>query len=117
MAETKTFTIDAAGKKPGRVATEVAHILLGKSSPDVAKNTVSDVSVTVENTAQLDITDTRAKEVFKFYSGYPSGQRLETWGHYSKRRGHAEMFTRIVSGMLPKNKLHKLRMKNLTVTE
>lgn len=114
---TQTFTIDATGKKPGRIATEVANILLGKTSPDVTKNLVADVQVTVTNAAQLDITESRAEEVFKTYSGYPGGQRLETWAHLGKRRGYAEVFSRIVGGMLPKNKLHKLRMKNLTVTE
>lgn len=114
---TKTITIDATGKKPGRIATEVATILLGKTSPDVTKHLVADVKVEVANASKLDITESRAKEVFKTYSGYPGGQKLETWAHLGTRRGFAEVFTRIVSGMLPKNKLHKLRMKNLNVTE
>lgn len=115
--ETKNIIIDATGKKPGRVATEVATILLGKTSPDVAKNLVADVKVTVENVSKLDISEARGKEVFKTYSGYPGGQREETWSHLAARRGYVEVFKRIVSGMLPKNKLHKLRMQNLTITE
>ena len=34
----KEYKIDASGKKLGRVASEVASILLGKNNPDFQKN-------------------------------------------------------------------------------
>ena len=115
--ETKEFTIDATNKRLGRVATEVATILLGKTSPDYARNAVADVHVKVENVSKLDISEKRSQEEFQTYSGYPGGRKVETLGHLAKRRGYTEVFSRVVAGMIPKNKLHNPRMKNLVITE
>lgn len=113
-----THTIDAEGRRLGRVATEAASILLGKHSPDFAKNAVAPVTVTIVNARLLDITERkRHHEVYKTYSGYPSGQRVETLDHLAHRRGYAEVLTRTIAGMLPKNRLHKARMKNLIISE
>ncbi len=38
-------TIDAQGKKLGRVATEAAHILMGKDDPSFEKHIVANVTV------------------------------------------------------------------------
>ena len=115
--EKKEYTIDATGKRLGRIATEVATILLGKNEPDFAKHVVAPVAVTIENASKLDISEKRAQEEFQTYSGHPGGRKVETLGHLAERRGYAEVVRRVISGMLPKNKLHKLRMQNLTVTE
>jgi len=113
----KEYTIDATGKRLGRMATEVATILLGKNEPDFAKHVVAPVQVTITNASKLDISEKRAQEEFQTYSGYPSGRKVETLEHLATRRGYAEVVRRVISGMLPKNKLHKLRMQNLTITE
>lgn len=114
---TKEHIIDAAGKRLGRVATQAAHILLGKDSTAFAKHVAADVSVKITNASKLDITDARGKEIFQTYSGYPGGQKIETLEHLARRRGYGEVMRRVIGGMLPKNKLHKVRMKNLSVTE
>ena len=113
----KEYTIDAAGKRLGRVATEVASILLGKNTTHVAKNIVEPVTVKVMNASKLDITEKRGKEEFQSYSGYPSGRRVETLEHLAKRLGYGEVVRRVVSGMLPKNTLRTKRLHNLEVTE
>jgi large subunit ribosomal protein L13 len=113
----KEYTIDAEGKRLGRVATEAAAVLLGKNSPDFTKHQVAAVTVTISNASKLDISEKRGTEIFKTYSGYPGGQRTETLAHLGKRRGFGEVVSRVIAGMLPKNKLHKLRMQNLHVTE
>lgn len=115
--ETREYTIDAAGKRLGRLATEIASLLLGKDSTDVAKHVVAPVSVKVINAAKLDISDKKGAAEFQRYSGYPSGRNVETVIHLAKRRGYEEVIKRVVGGMLPKNKLHKLRLKNLEVAE
>lgn len=117
QTEKKEYTIDANGKRLGRVATEAASVLLGKNSPDFTKNTAAAVSVKITNASKLDISESRAGEIFQTYSGYPGGRKEETLGHLAARRGYGEVVRRVVGGMLPKNKLHKVRMKNLEVTE
>ena len=114
----REYSIDAKGMRLGRVATEAASVLLGKNSPDVEKRVVAPVTVTITNASQMDINDKRAEStIFQTYSGHPSGQRSETLGHLAKRRGYEEVLRRVIGGMLPKNRLFKLRMKNLIVKE
>lgn len=114
---TKEYKIDAAGKRLGKIATEAARLLMGKNSPDFTKHQVADVKVVIENTGQLDLTEKRKKEIYQTYSGYPGGRKEETLEHLAERRGMPEVVRRTVKGMLPKNKLQNLMMKNLEVTE
>ena len=113
--EPTIYTLDATGMKPGRLATNIAHILLGKNTPDTARNVVANVQVVVENASKLDITEKRGTEEFQTYSGYQGGLRRETWAHLAERRGIDEVLRRIVGGMLPRNKLRTPRLKNLVI--
>ena len=113
----KEYTIDATGKRLGKVATEAATYLMGKNSPDFAKHIVADVKVRINNVSQLDIPEKKLGEEYQSYSGYPGGRRVETLEHLAKRRGYAEVVRRTVKGMLPKNKLQSRMMLNLEITE
>lgn len=116
--EVTEYTIDAQGKRLGVVAAEAAVALLGKRSPEFARHIAFPTAVTIVNTRLLDISEKKRKqEVYKTYSGYPGGQRIETLGHLVERRGYGEVLTRTIGGMLPKNKLHKIRMKSLSIKE
>jgi len=115
--EKKEYTIDAKGKRLGRVATEAASILLGKDSTSFARHVAAPVSVKILNASELDISEKRSGEIFQRYTGYPGGRREETLGHLAKRQGYSEVVTRVISGMIPKNKLHKVRMNNLEISE
>lgn len=110
-------TIDAAGKRLGKVATEAATVLMGKDRTDFAKHTVAPVNVKIENAAQLDVPEKKKGEIYQSYSGYPGGRRTETLEHLGERLGYSEVVRRTVKGMLPKNKLQAVLMKNLEVTE
>ncbi len=115
--EKKEYIIDAQGKRLGRVATEAASVLLGKNTTDAEKHLVTDVTVKITNAKLLDISEKKSEMEFQNYSGYPGGRKVETLGHLATRRGYEEVLRRVIGGMLPKNKLHKERMKNLMVTE
>lgn len=110
--------IDAQNKKLGRVATEAAMILMGKNTPDFARNIVPDVQVEIINIAKADIAAKKKDEKFYLtYSGYPGGQRKETMSKLEERKGLAEAFKRAVKGMLPDNKLKPKMMARLSITE
>ena len=115
--EKKEYIIDATNKRLGRVATEAASVLLGKNTTHVARNIVEPITVKILNAKLLDISMKRAQMEFQSYSGYPGGRRVETLGHLATRLGYGEVVRRVVSGMIPKNKLHTLRMHNLEVAE
>jgi large subunit ribosomal protein L13 len=109
-------TLDATNKKLGRLATQTAVLLMNKNSIDFARNKTPEVQVEIINIDKLTI-DQKKKEgtIFKKYSGYPGGLKTETLGKLSNRMGMPEVFKRVVSGMLPKNKLRSKMIKNLTV--
>ena len=110
------YTIDAQGKKLGRIASEAAAILMGKNSTSFAKNEVIDSKVEIINTGNADIsTKKKEKDVYVTYTGFRGGLNKETLGHLIARRGVKEVFERAVSRMLPNNKLRDKRMKNLII--
>ncbi len=115
--ETREYTIDANGKRLGVVATEAATYLLGKDQPDFTKHLVAPVKVTIINASKLDMSAKKKEEIYQTYSGYPGGQKDETFEHLAQRRGIEEPIRRTIKGMLPRNKLQAVMMKNLIITE
>lgn len=113
-----TYTIDAQGKKLGRVAAEAASVLMGKNDPSFVRNKLQDVKVTILNASLADISDTKkdTKE-YERYSGYPGGLVYEKMKRTIEKKGFAEVFRYAVMGMLPANRLADQMMKNLTVKE
>lgn len=113
----RTYTIDASGKRMGKVATEAATVLMGKDQATFAKHIMSDVIVTIENASKLDIPEKRLEEIYQSFSGYPGGRKTESLGHLSERLGIGEALHRTVGGMLPANKHKKRLLKQLIITE
>jgi large subunit ribosomal protein L13 len=111
-------TIDAQGKKLGRVASEAASVLMGKTSPAFQKNKVSATLVEIMNADRVDVSALKkTRDVYVTYTGSRGGLNKETLGHLIGRRGMKEVFRRAVYRMLPDNKLRDLRMKNLIIKE
>lgn len=111
-------TIDATNKVLGRLASEVAALLNAKDSIHFVKNRVADVTVKVVNASKIKVTGNKMKEsVHKSYSGYPGGLKEMPLRYVVEKKGYAEILTHAVRGMLPKNKLQDVRMKNLVIEE
>ncbi len=110
------YTIDAQGKKIGRIASEAASCLMGKKTVTFAKNTVAEASVEIINAEKADvIAKKKVSDKYVTYTGHRGGLNSETLGELVNRRGMTEVFRRAVYRMLPDNKLRDLRMKNLTI--
>lgn len=115
---TTSYTIDAKGKALGRLASEVAALLNAKNSIEFVKNRVADVTVKVINASQIKVTGNKMKEsVHKSFSGYPSGLKERPLSYVVENKGFGELIKHAVKGMLPKNKLQDIRLKNLEITE
>lgn len=116
--ERKLYTIDAAGRSLGRVASEAAAIILGKKSANYVQNEVLPVEVRIENASKLKMTEKRIdqKEYLSF-SGYPGGLRATSMELMIEKKGISEVLRRAVDGMIPRNKLRKERMKRLTIVD
>jgi large subunit ribosomal protein L13 len=112
------YTIDAAGKKLGRVATEAAQLLMGKETTAFARNTPSHNEVEVINVGKASITDKKKEDKrYLNFSGYPGGLRVTKMKRVIEKLGNTEVFKDAISGMLPKNKLRSVMMKHLKISE
>ena len=110
------YTIDAQGKKLGRIASEAASILMGKNTTTFAKNTVADSTVEVVNVERADISALKkSKDTYTTYTGFRGGLNKETLGHKIARVGMVEVFRNTIYRMLPNNKLRDVRIKNLII--
>ena len=112
------ITIDAQDKTLGRVASAAAHALLGKHKVTFVKHHVVGEEVTITNASKIRLTGTKVKtKEYIRYSGYPGGQKIETYQQLTARRGSGEALRRAIYRMLPKNKLQTARIKLLTIKD
>ena len=109
--------IDAEGKILGKVAVEIASLLIGKHKPNYTPNINTGDRVVVINAEKFTVTRDKMKsKIYYRVTGYPGGIKSETLGKLLVRRP-TEAVKRAVKGMLPKNKLQKDRLNNLYVYE
>ena len=107
--------IDAADKILGKVATEVAVLLMGKQKAIFNRNLDVGDYVVVLNAEKIRVTGNKAKQKLYYrHSGYPGGFKtttLETMlqTHPTRVIEHA------VKGMLPHNRLSAPMMTRLRV--
>ena len=114
----ETKTIDAKGRTLGRVASEVAVILLGKNKPAFKRNVYSGTPVKVVNASKLKITAKKLESIYHTrYSGIPGGLRVMTGTETAAKKGMKELVKLATYHMLPGNKLRRVMMKNLTVED
>lgn len=108
-------TIDANGKILGRLATEVAKILMGKNKPNFVSYLDNGDFVTVTNASKIKVTGKKASnKEYKRFSGYPAGLKTEKFDKLLERRPEV-IIEHAVRGMLPKNKLGRSMFKKLKV--
>ena len=109
----KEIVIDAKGKKMGRVASEVALALRGKTSPDFLPNKIEFPKVYVKNIDALDLSFEKLKKTFFVrYSGYPGGQKIAS-AHDIAKKDKKELLKKAILGMIKRNKLKSVMVKNL----
>ncbi|MEX0931346.1 MAG: 50S ribosomal protein L13 [Candidatus Paceibacterota bacterium] len=112
------YTIDATGKKLGRVASEAATLLMGKNSPEYARNKAPEVTVAITNAGKLSLAIKKLEQTkYSSYSGYPGGLTFKSMEQIIEKKGISEVLKMATKGMLPSNKLRPIMMKNLIITE
>lgn len=111
----EVVTIDAAGKVVGRLATEIAAILMGKNKPDYTPHIDSGAVVRVLNADKLEYTGKKMEQKVLFRSSNrPSGiKRLKVAKLQVEKPG--EILRHAVKYMLPKNRTQSDRMKRLLI--
>ena len=107
--------IDASGKTLGRLATEVATILLGKNKTTYSPNLSVGDYVVVVNAAKVKVTGKKDEQkIYYRHSNYPGG--LVSVKYNDMLKTHPDrIITAAVKGMIPHNKLGRQIMGRLKV--
>ena len=107
--------IDAQVKILGRLATQIAQLLMGKNKPYFTRHLDCGDYVVVVNAKEVKVTGKKEKQkIYYHHSGYPGG--LKETPLWMLREKHPErIIIHAVSGMLPKNKLRARMLERLKV--
>lgn len=107
--------LDAKDKILGRLATEIASLLMGKGKPYFSPHLDAGDFVVVINAAKVKVTGAKIlKKKYYHHSGYPGGFKQIIFGEQLKKDPR-KIIHHAVSGMLPKNKLRTPRLKRLKI--
>lgn len=113
--EQKWVIIDASGQTLGRLATQLARLLTGKDKPSYSPHVVGGDVVVVINAAKIVVTGNKMTDKMYYrHSGYPGGLKEANLAEVLQK-DPAEVINHAVAGMLPKNKLQAIMLKNLKV--
>ena len=101
--ERKWHVLDASGRPLGRIASEAAHLLLGKHKPTYEPHLAMGDHVIVVNAAEVILTGKKASQkTYYRHSGYPGNLRKRTFEQQMERDPRKVIET-AVRGMLPHN--------------
>lgn len=107
--------IDVEGKTLGRISTDIAKLLMGKSKSYFVRNLDCGDYVVVINAEKIVTTGKKElQKKYYRYSGYPGGLTIEALRDLRNRRPE-EVVTRAVRGMLPQNRLRDQMLRRLRV--
>jgi len=112
--EPKWYIVDADDKVVGRLASQLAVILMGKHRPEYTPNFDCGDYVIVVNAEKVKFTGRKwDQKTYTWYTGYP-GQRSETAARRLARRPE-QILREAVRRMLPKNKLASQMLAKLKI--
>jgi large subunit ribosomal protein L13 len=107
--------IDAKDQILGRMAVNIAALLMGKNKTSFAPYLDGGDYVVVINAAKVEVTGRkRDNKLYYRHSGYPGGFRKLTFAQ-QMAKDPTQIIRRAVEGMLPKNKLRDQRLARLKI--
>lgn len=110
----KIHEIDATHQAPGRLATKIATLLIGKHKVDFTPHIDAGDKVVVLNTEKIHFTGKKLmQKEYKHHSMHPGGLKI-TGAKKMLTEKPKEIIRLAVIKMLPKNKHRDNRMKRLT---
>jgi large subunit ribosomal protein L13 len=113
--ERQWHVIDASGKTLGKLATQVANLLMGKHKPTFVPYLDTGDFVIVLNATKIRVTGKKPKQkTYYRHSGYPGGIKAETYEEMMATHP-TRVIEHAVKGMLPHNRLGRAMFKKLKV--
>jgi large subunit ribosomal protein L13 len=97
--------IDAEGQTLGRLATEVATVLMGKHRPEYTPNVITGDAVVVTNCAKVVMTGRKLdQKAIRRWSGYPGGLKVQTYRSLMETDPERIVYEAVIR-MLPRGRL------------
>ena len=110
-----TIKIDANGKVLGKVAAEAAIILRGKNKPCFSHEKFCGDKVIIINANKVIITGKKLlNEKYYSHSGYLGNLKTKKMKDLFNDNPEQVIY-KAIYGMLPRNKLRKIYLKNLNI--
>ena len=107
--------LDASGRPLGRIASEAAHLLLGKHKPTYEPHLPMGDYVVVVNASEIVLTGNKAQQkVYYRHSGYPGNLRERSYEEQMERDPR-KVVERAIRGMLPHTRLGRELFRHLHV--
>jgi len=113
--EKKWYVVDATDKVLGRLASDTAMLLMGKTKPEWTPNVDTGDFVVIINAEKIRVTGKKLTDkIYYKHSGYLGGLKEENLLSLKNRKPEF-IITHAVKGMLPKTKLGRQMIKKLNV--
>ena len=117
------LVVDATDQVLGRLCSKVAILLRGKNKPCYSPFVECGDNVIIINADKVRLTGKKwTDREYLRYTGYPGGQRVSTPEVLMKKSfnkhikpGFNPLFTKVMKGMLPKNRLGRAIICNMHV--
>ena len=109
------YVVDADGRTLGRLATQIADVLRGKTKPEYTPHVDTGDFVVVVNAEKIHVTGKKLDDkIYYRHSGYPGGLKQRTLREQLDRRP-TEVLRLAVKGMLPRNRLARRQLTKLKI--
>ena len=114
QVEQQWYTVDATDEVLGRLASDIAVVLMGKHKPIYTPHVDCGDFVVVTNADKVKMTGSKMqRRHYTWYTGHP-GLRLESYEDRHARKPE-DLILHAVRRMLPKNKLGVAMLKKLKI--
>ncbi len=107
--------VDAADKVVGRLAVEIARILVGKHRPEYTPHVDTGDFVVVVNCEKVRFTGNKENtKIYQHFTGYPGGRKVRSFKEIIAKK--PEMVLReAIRRMMPKNNLARQQLTKLKI--
>merc|ERR1719440_2559149 len=115
LASKKWYVVEAEGLRLGRMASEVAKILIGKHKPTYTPGADVGDMVVIVNAEKVAVTGKKFEDkLYRRHSGRPGGMKIESFKELQARIPE-RIVEKAIVGMLPKNSHGRELFRHLKV--
>lgn len=109
------YLVDAKDKVLGRIASEIATVLMGKNKPTYVPYLDMGDHVVVINADAVAVTGNKEDDkLYNWHSGYPGGFKSKTLKQM-REKDASKIIKKAIEGMLPRTRMGDQMIKKLHI--